>query len=42
MVLGDGYGWSKIEKIDKLNLEKGLEIKIINETAFNEIIKNTL
>jgi len=42
VVLGSGYGWSKVEKIDKFNSEKGLNIKIINEEGFNEIMKNTL
>jgi DNA polymerase-3 subunit epsilon len=42
VVLGNGYGWSKIEKVEKLNLENGLKIKIIDEKAFNELIKNAL
>lgn len=42
VVLGSGYGWSKIEKIDKFNSDKNLNIKIINEEGYNELIKNAL
>jgi DNA polymerase-3 subunit epsilon len=42
VILGSGYGWSKIETVAKLNMEKNLDIKIINEEGFNELIKNAL
>lgn len=42
VVLGDGFGWSKIEKVAKLNSEKGLSIKFLTEDNFVQIINNAL
>ena len=39
VIIGEDYGWSKIQKINDLNENKKTEIKILTEMELQEIIK---
>tara|TARA_A100000171_G_C2125349_1_gene143181 strand:- start:381 stop:1535 length:1155 start_codon:yes stop_codon:yes gene_type:complete len=39
VVIGTGYGWSKIQKIHELNTTKKCKIRILSNSNFNHLVK---